>query len=152
MGYTPEERGFVQSLLGAGHRVTAPRQRLLAAVAGLGDQFTAEELAAAAPGVGRATVFRTLRLMLDLGIVCQVVLDDGTLHYRLTSGGHHHHISCSDCGAVIDFATCDIDDLLGELSRRTGYAIEAHRLEVYGRCAACRESAGDRTRPAAAHA
>ena len=152
MSYTPEERWLVQSLLGAGHRVTAPRRRLLSAVAGLGDQFTAEELAAAAPGVGRATVFRTLRLMLDLGIVCQVVLDDGALHYRLTSGGHHHHISCSHCGAVIDFATCDIDDLLGELSRRTGYAIEAHRLEIYGRCAACLDRADEQTLAAAAPA
>ena len=137
MGHAGAERWLAQSLLGAGHRLTRPRKRLLAALAALGDQFTAEELAAAAPGVGRATVFRTLRLMLDLGTVCQVVLDDGTLHYRITSGGHHHHISCSECGAVIDFATCDIDDLLGELSRRTGYAIEAHRLEVYGRCADC---------------
>ena len=57
MGHTREERWLAKSLLGAGHRVTGPRQRLLAAVAGLGDQFTAEELAAAAPGVGRATVF-----------------------------------------------------------------------------------------------
>lgn len=152
MSYTPEERWLVQSLLGAGHRITTPRRRLLSAVAGLGDQFTAEELAAAAPGVGRATVFRTLRLMLDLGVVCQVVLDDGALHYRLTSGGHHHHISCSDCGAVIDFATCDIDDLLGELSRRTGYAIETHRLEIYGRCAACRDRADKQVLAAAAPA
>ncbi|MCY4639035.1 MAG: Fur family transcriptional regulator [Chloroflexi bacterium] len=144
MGHTGAERWLAQSVLGAGHRLTRPRRLLLSALAGLGDQFTAEELAAAAPGVGRATVFRTLRLMLDLGIVCQVVLDDGALHYRLTSGGHHHHISCSECGAVIDFATCDIDDLLGELSRRTGYAIEAHRLEVYGRCADC----GDRSQDA----
>jgi Fur family ferric uptake transcriptional regulator len=133
-----EERRLSQSLLRSGHRMTEPRRVLLAAMGELGDQFTAEELAAAAPGVGRATVFRTLRLMLELGTVCQVVLDDGAVHYRLTSGGHHHHISCSECGAVVDFAACDIDDLLLELSRRTGYAIEAHRLEVYGRCAACR--------------
>ena len=85
-------------------------------------------------------------------MVCQVVLDDGAVHYRLTSGGHHHHISCSECGAVIDFASCDIDDLLGELSRRTGYAIEAHRLEVYGRCAACRDQSGEEKRAAPASA
>lgn len=145
-----EEQRLAQSLLRGGHRVTAPRQRLLAAMSGLGDRFTAEELAGATPDVGRATVFRTLRLMLRLGTVCQVVLDDGAVHYRLTSGGHHHHISCSECGSVIDFASCDIDDLLGELSRRTGYAIEAHRLEVYGRCAACRARAEKKESPATA--
>jgi Fur family ferric uptake transcriptional regulator len=126
-------------LLRNGHRVTAPRKALLATMQGLGDHFTAEEIAAASPAVGRATVFRTLRLLQDVGIVCQVVLDDGTLQYRLTSGGHHHHIVCSQCGSVNDFASCDIQSLLAELARRTGYDIDAHRLEVYGRCASCRE-------------
>lgn len=120
-----------------GHRVTAPRRALLATIAGLGDHFTAEQLQARSPGVGRATVFRTLRLLLDLGVLCQVMLDDGSTGYRLTAGGHHHHIVCSECGAVNDFAACDISDLLDELARRTGYDIEAHRLEVYGRCANC---------------
>ena len=105
----------------------------------LGDHFTAEALLAASPEVGRATVFRTLRLLQEIGALCQVVLDDGTVEYRLTTGGHHHHIVCSQCGAVNDFAACDIQDLLDELSRRTGYDIESHRLEVYGRCAACRQ-------------
>lgn len=123
----------------SGHRVTAPRRALLARLQGMGDHFTAEGLAAASPGVGRATVFRTLRLLQDIGALCQVVLDDGTLQYRLTSGGHHHHIVCSQCGAVDDFSSCDIQGLLDEIAARTGYDIEAHRLEVYGRCESCRE-------------
>jgi Fe2+ or Zn2+ uptake regulation protein len=122
---------------GSGHRITGPRRALLASMQRLGDHFTAEQLAAAAPDVGRATVFRTLRLLQQIGSVCQVILDDGTLEYRLTSGGHHHHIVCSDCGAVDDFSNADIEELLGGLARRTGFAIEAHRLELYGRCARC---------------
>ncbi len=122
-----------------GRRLTAPRRALLGAMQQLGDHFTAEALLAAAPEVGRATVFRTLRLLQEIGTLCQVVLDDGTVEYRLTSGGHHHHIVCSQCGAVNDFAACDIQDLLDEIASRTGYAIDSHRLEVYGRCAACRE-------------
>lgn len=120
-----------------GHRVTAPRRLLLRALNALGDHFTAEGLAAASPGVGRATVFRTLRLLQKVGAVCQVVLDDGAVQYRLTTEGHHHHIVCSRCGAVNDFASCDITDLLAELARRTGYDIAAHRLEVYGTCGNC---------------
>lgn len=113
---------------------------LLRAMAGLGDHFTAEDLmAAVAPQqVGRATVFRTIRLLHDMGTLCQVVLDDGTVGYRLTSGGHHHHVVCSECGAVRDFASCDIDGLLEEIGRRTGFAVQAHRLELYGRCERCR--------------
>jgi Fe2+ or Zn2+ uptake regulation protein len=123
----------------SGHRVTGPRRALLATMHTLGDHFTAEEVVSAAPGVGRATVFRTLRLLQDIGTLCQVVLDDGTLQYRLTSGGHHHHIVCSRCGAVNDFSSCDIQSLLDEIAERTGYSVDAHRLEVYGRCANCQE-------------
>lgn len=124
----------------SGYRLTRPRRSLLSAMGELGDHFTAEGLVAATPGVGRATVFRTLRLLQDIGSLCQVVLDDGTLEYRITSGGHHHHVVCSQCSAVTDFAACDIDDLLTDLARQTGYDIQSHRLEVYGRCARC---AGD---------
>ena len=121
----------------SGHRVTRPRRAVLGAMQQLGDHFTAEGVMAAAPEVGRGTVFRTLRLLQEIGALCQVVLDDGTAEYRLTSGGHHH-IVCSECGAVNDFTACDIQDLLDELARRTGYEIDSHRLEVYGRCSRCR--------------
>lgn len=129
-----------RELLRNGHRITEPRRALLTSMQAMGDHFTAEGLATASPGVGRATVFRTLKLLQEVGTVCQVVLDDGTLQYRLTPGGHHHHIVCSRCGAVNDFASCDIQGLLTEIAARTGYAIDAHRLEVYGRCAGCREA------------
>ena len=131
-----------------GYRVTRPRRALLGAMQQLGDHFTAEGLLAAAPDVGRATVFRTLRLLQDVGTLCQVILDDGTVECRLTSGGHHHHIVCSECGAVNDFASCDMQELLDELSRRTGFDIESHRLEVYGRCAECRHDLQPLDRPA----
>jgi Fur family transcriptional regulator, ferric uptake regulator len=127
-----------RSLLRSGHRLTGPRRQLLEVMDGLGDRFTADQVVAASPGVGRATVFRTLRLMQELGVVCQVVLDDGTTAYRLASEEHHHHIVCSDCGAVSDFSSHDIEDLLDELGRRTGFEIDSHRLELYGRCDACR--------------
>ena len=103
-------------LAGSGHRITEPRRALIGAMRELGDHFTADELLHATPGVGRATVFRTLRLLQDIGALCQVPLDDGSSEYRLTTGGHHHHIVCSNCGATNDFATCDIQDLLEELS------------------------------------
>ncbi|MDE2696018.1 MAG: Fur family transcriptional regulator [Chloroflexota bacterium] len=125
-------------LADSGHRITEPRRALIDAMRELGDHFSAEELLQATPGVGRATVFRTLRLLLDLGALCSVVMPSGAVGYRLTSEGHHHHIVCSGCGAMRDFATCDIEDLLDELHRRTGYEIQAHRLEVYGLCAECR--------------
>ena len=127
-----------QTLASEGFRLTAPRRALVEVMQGLGDHFVADDVVEAAPAVGRATVFRTLRLLQDLGIVCQVVLDDGTAAYRLASGGHHHHLVCSECGAVSDFASGDLEGLLDDIARRTGYRVDAHRLEVYGLCPDCR--------------
>jgi Fur family ferric uptake transcriptional regulator len=127
-----------RTLASEGFRLTAPRRALVEVMQSLGDHFVADDILEAAPTVGRATVFRTLRLLQDLGMVCQVVLDDGTAAYRLASGGHHHHLVCSECGAVSDFASGDIEGLLDDIARRTGFRVDAHRLEVYGLCPACR--------------
>ena len=131
------------TLARGGYRLTGPRRALLEVMQELGDHFLADDVVAAAPAVGRATVFRTLRLLQHLGVICQVVLDDGTAAYRLASGGHHHHLVCSDCGAVSDFSSGDLEQLLDGIAQRTGYAVDAHRLEVYGRCAGCQQRAAE---------
>ena len=124
-----------------GYRLTAPRRNLVEVMASLDDHFPAEAVVSAAPEVGRATVFRTLRLLQDLGVVCQVVLDDGTLAYRLAPEEHHHHVLCVECGAVEDFSSAALETVLREVEESTGYTVEAHRLELYGHCAACRDRA-----------
>lgn len=123
-----------------GYRLTSPRRYLLEMMASLGDHFVAESVVSATPEVGRATVFRTLRLLQDLGVVCQVVLDDGTLAYRLAPEEHHHHVLCVDCGAAEDFSSPALESVLREVEESTGFTVEAHRLELYGRCASCRAS------------
>lgn len=126
------------AIAGAGRRLTGPRRVLAEALLTLGDHFAAEELLQAAPGVGRATVFRTLRMLQDSGLVCQVVLDDGRTVYRLGSEEHHHHLVCSECGAVADVASSRLEKALGAIAVETGYEVDAHRLELYGRCPECR--------------
>src|ERR1700730_8929080 len=120
------------------HRITAPRMAVIGVIASMPGHFTADALAARVRGVGRATVFRTLKLLVDEGAVCRVLLEDGRLHYRLSRSAHHHHLVCTSCGAIEDFTTCDVSDIIGELSRRTGYQIESHWLELYGHCQDCR--------------
>lgn len=128
----------IQRLLARrGYRLTGPRRQLLDVMEALGDHFVADDVVSAAPEVGRATVFRTLRLLQDLGMVCQVVLDDGALAYRLAPEEHHHHLLCVECGAVRDFSAEAIEHVFEEIARDTGYSVEAHRFEVYGRCPDC---------------
>lgn len=128
---------IVERLALRGHRLTGSRRLVLEAVVGQPGHFTVDDVLHSTPQVGRATVFRTIRLLLDLNVVCRVLLDDGTLHYRISIRGHHHHLVCRGCGRVEDFTTCDVKQLVGQLASATDYQIEGHWLELYGRCGAC---------------
>lgn len=121
-----------------GQRITKTRRRVFGALAEAEEHFTVEELARRLPGVGRATVFRTVKLLLDRGLLCRVLLEDGSVRYRLSRRpAHHHHLICVECGDVQDFVECDLGRLSSELTRRTDYEIKGHRLEMYGLCPAC---------------
>jgi Fur family ferric uptake transcriptional regulator len=121
-----------------GHRVTPSRRAVIAAILSQRDHFTVDDLLRRCRGAGRATVFRTVRLLTDLGVVCRVLLEDGSLHYRLSERGHHHHLVCTDCGRVEDLDQCIITDFTRDLAQSSGFEVEGHWLELYGRCAACR--------------
>jgi Fur family ferric uptake transcriptional regulator len=130
-----------------GHLITPSRRRVLAALAKMPAHFTVDDVLRQARGVGRATVFRTMKLLLDLNIVCRVLMEDGSLHYRRSATGHHHHLVCRTCGRVEDFSTCDVSALVEQLTRSTSFDIEGHWLEVYGRCQSCRILASEAAGP-----
>lgn len=134
----PNPNFLAERLAMRGYRITASRKEVLRVLAGRPDCFTMDDVLRDVRCAGRATVFRTMRLLLQLDLVCRVVLEDGSLRYRLSARGHHHHLVCTQCGRVQDFSNCDVSGLIDELSRSTDYAIEGHWLEVYGRCLACR--------------
>lgn len=121
-----------------GYRVTPPRRAVIAAVLQQSNHFTVEELLQRCRGAGRATVFRTVRLLSEMGVICRVLMEDGSLHYRVSQRGHHHHLVCTACGHVQDLDDCSVTDVVRELSRASGYEIEGHWLEFYGRCQSCR--------------
>lgn len=131
---------IIERLAMRGHRVTASRRCVIEAVLAQPGHFTVDDVLRRAGRVGRASVFRTMRLLLDLNVVCRVLLDNGTLHYRLSTRGHHHHLVCRDCGRIEDFTNCDVRPLVRQLVRATDFEIEAHWLEVYGRCGSCARS------------
>jgi Fur family ferric uptake transcriptional regulator len=134
-----------------GHRVTESRRRVLDAVLAQPAHFTVDDVLRSTRKVGRATVFRTIRLLLDLNVLCRVLLDDGTLHYRVSTRGHHHHLVCRECGRVEDFTQCDIPALTRQLANATDYEIEGHWLEVYGRCRACQAAGREAATVGAGH-
>lgn len=136
----------ILAALGAdGYRLTRARRAVADAVGAQRGHFTAEQLLLDArtrhAAVARATVFRSLELLAGVGLVERVDLPSGEHAYVRCRAprDHHHHLVCSRCGAATDIGDLGIGSLLDELGRRTGYRIDSHRLEVYGRCAACAE-------------
>ncbi len=128
---------LLETLEERGHRSTSPRRAVVNAIAGQNKHFTAEELRGQLPGVGRATIYRSLRLLVESGVLCRVLLEEGNLHYQLSHRGHHHHLLCVECGSSQDLLGCDIEDLLQTVSAAHEFQLSGHWLEVYGRCHAC---------------
>lgn len=128
---------IVTQLTRRGYRDTEPRRLVISAAAAQGRPFTAEELCSALPCVGRATVYRGLRLLVETDQVCRVLLEDRELRYQLSHQGHHHHMLCAICGASADLVDCDVEDILRTAADQAGFRMSGHWLEVYGRCGEC---------------
>ncbi len=130
-----------QALQTKGYRLTAAREAILQTLVDCGGHITADDLAArvreTSPNVGRMTVYRTLDLLSELGLIRPVYQGTGAAHYVLMHDGHHHHLVCSVCHKVFEFDDC----VLGEIERlvcdRYGFQVQSHLLELYGRCPDC---------------
>jgi Fur family ferric uptake transcriptional regulator len=130
---------IVQRLEEQRYRITPSRLAVVTAVLERSGHFSVDDILSQVPGVGRATVFRTMKLLSEMGMLCRVLLEDGSLHYRVSRRqDHHHHLVCVSCASVQELDACIDPDVLNDLARSTGYEIEGHWLEFFGRCAACR--------------
>ncbi len=120
-----------------GFRSTAPRRAVLGAIERAPGPFTVEDLLRDVPRVGRATVFRTIKLLQDLELLCRVPLEDGSIRYQLSEGAHHHHLVCRSCGRFTEFSDLEIDTRIDEQAATRGFHLQGHSLELYGLCADC---------------
>jgi Fur family transcriptional regulator, ferric uptake regulator len=128
-----------------GYKLTPQRHALLKVIASQHDHLSTEELYEKTkqdyPGIGRVTVYRTLEILNHLNLVCRVHAADGCRDYVMRGPiEHHHHLVCSGCGRAVDFTDCDLSDLEKKIAAETGFNIEGHLLELYGRCQNCRET------------
>lgn len=125
-----------------GHRLTGPRQALVQILAARDHHFSAqeawEEVQAHGIEIGRATVFRTLDLLTELGILDRVHAGDGCHRYVVCEPSHHHHLMCTDCGRVQPFDAGEVEGQIGKLAEAMGFSVITHHLELIGRCAECR--------------
>lgn len=129
-----------------GYRMTGQRRTVVAAVLGRTRPFTAEQIVAELPEVGRATVYRTLEILASVDLITRLLQPGGHPAYVVGQPGHRHHLVCSECGAVVAFTRCPIEELVRDLTRDTDYTIHGHYLEVFGVCPRCQPGELEQTR------
>ena len=129
-------------LTGVGVRPTRQRVVVLTELMGERNDVTAQELherlRARGERLGLATVYRTLGLLSDEGLIDALSHRPGELCYRLCGEGHHHHLVCSGCHQVIELEECELEPWLERISEAHGFVTTGHRLEVAGLCGDCR--------------
>ncbi len=124
-----------------GYRCTAPRQAIISHLEGKESGFTVEEISDELPSVGRATVYRTIKLLLEEGVICKLALMDGAPKYSLSRNEHHHHTVCVKCGAVGEFRAAVVERLVRAIGGEIPGAVVGHRIEFYVVCYNCMEEA-----------
>ena len=134
---------IAERLRAVGERVTPQRVIVADALAAAPGQVTAEALWSRLrrrhPGIGRATVFRTLETLVAAGVARRLEQDGHVYGYVACRPQHHHHLACSICGRVEDIGEAYIRPVAERISTELGFEIDDARLDFYGRCASCRE-------------
>lgn len=129
----------------SGQRNTRPRRFIaerLIQLAESGTDFTIDDLwhdlRRDEPRMGRATVYRAVEKLVGQGLLNRVEFADGSHHFRVCGGAHHHHLTCTQCHRVVEVQMCLPAEQMASISRQTDFAIEGHSLTLFGRCADCR--------------
>ena len=125
-------------------KYTPERKVILREVFSLHNHFEADELyfrvrQKGERRISRATVYRTLPLLEESGLIRRVVFIDKHTHYELAYGHmHHEHLICITCGNVIEFYKKSLEDSLEEVARENAFEPIGHKLEITGYCKKCR--------------
>jgi Fur family ferric uptake transcriptional regulator len=133
-------------LSGQGLKSTTQRNSILDIFIKAGEHLSAEELYARVkkvhPGIGYATVYRTLKLFAEAGLAQERRFEDGFTRYEHTKPDtHHDHLICTQCGTIIEFENERIEALQQDVARKNRFKVHSHKLEIYGLCSACQKKA-----------
>ncbi|MDH2426968.1 Fur family transcriptional regulator [Sphaerisporangium sp. TRM90804] len=130
-----------EELRARGYRVTPQRQLVLEAVARLGHATPEDicgEVQETARGINISTVYRTLELLEELGMVTHTHLGHGAPTYHLASEADHVHLVCRECGNVTEIRPELVQNLVATLDNELGFTTDVHHLTVFGQCRDCR--------------
>jgi Fur family transcriptional regulator, ferric uptake regulator len=129
-----------------GYKLTPQRRAIVdIIIQNAGSHLTTEELydlvKTECPEIGLATVYRTVQLLEELGVVSKLDLNDGCYRYELVredENHQHHHLICSQCGNVIEVQGDLLEVLEHEIESKYDFKIKNHSVKFYGICSECK--------------
>ena len=132
---------IVKKLTEQGYRLTPQRLMTIAAIEHSDGHISAEEIYAQVmskyPHVNISTVYRTLELLKQLGLVTDTDFGEGRVRYHPVGKGHHHHLVCQECGATVDLDETVLTPLKDVLLREYGFSADLRHLAIFGHCGRC---------------
>ncbi len=132
---------IISKLSQRGYRLTPQRMMILEAVEGADDHISTEEIYTRVcdryPHLNISTVYRTLELLEELGLVTETDMGDGRVRYHSIKKGHHHHLVCQKCGRIIALDESVLSPLKDILSREYRFDADLRHLAIFGRCGRC---------------
>ena len=133
---------WLKALSDNGYRLTGARRAVVDIMGTCLRAMTPLEVFDAArtthPELGLVTVYRTLEKLEELHLIQRVHQPSGCQAFITASDGHQHILLCQRCGQVTFFEGDDLEPLIGSISRKTGYSIQEHWLQLFGLCINCR--------------
>ena len=138
---------------GCGYRLTIPRETIIEVLSKAAKHLSAEEIYLAVhkvyPAIGLTTIYRTLELLAQIGLVFKFDFGDGRARYELAEGPkgirQHHHLVCTNCGRVIDYtdlideAKEFLSQTMKALTKKYNFKIANHLIQFYGLCEKCQK-------------
>jgi Fe2+ or Zn2+ uptake regulation protein len=135
---------FINALRADGMRVTRQRQMILEVLEESQGHLDAgaiyEKVRAVDPSIGLATVYRTLALLKEMGLVQEHRLGEEHGHFETLKDEPHYHFTCNECGQVIEFEAPVVMEIVQDLAAREGLRVDEVHLFVRGQCASCVDS------------
>lgn len=138
----PQPQKITDELRSAGHRLTAPRQHILAVIRASDGHITADQILkrvrARYASINKSSVYRTLDLLTRLNLVHLTDLGNGRIEYEMHQHPHHHHLLCRQCGSMSEASAQAFDSLEASLSKEYGFSADLEHFAIYGLCSKCR--------------
>ena len=135
--------GIASKLRRLGYRLTPQRMMVLSAIENSDNHISAEEIYAQVvakyPHVNISTVYRTLELLKQVGLLYEIDLGEGRIGYHPEDKGHHHHLVCRKCGAIIDVGESVLFPIQAVLLQAFNFRAELRHKAIFGLCEDCQK-------------